>query len=71
MTTWLQPCDALVFGPSKHKVRKLFKLDRQSDIQSALQCTCEQFSEALNPVSNRAVKRTWDRTGSEHIYQSN
>jgi hypothetical protein len=60
-TGWLQPCDIVLFGPTKQKVRHQHKLDRQSVIQPTLQRTCEQFSKALNSVSNSAVKRTWDR----------
>ena len=59
-TGWLQPCDIVLFGPAKQKVRKQHKFDRQSDISPTLQRTCEQFSDALNAVSNSAVKRTWD-----------
>ncbi len=60
-TGWLQPCDIVLFGSSKQKVRHQHKLDRQSDIQPTLQRTCQQFSDALNSVSTSAVKRTWDR----------
>ena len=49
-TGWLQPCDIVLFGPSK-----------QLDVQPTLQRTCQQFSDALNSVSTSAVKRTWDR----------
>ena len=59
-TGWLQPCDVVLFGPAKQKVRKQHKLDRQSDTSPTLQRTCQQFSDALNFVSNSAVKRTWD-----------
>ena len=62
-TGWLQPCDIVLFGPAKQMVRHQLKLDRQSEIPSTLQRTCEQFSDALNAVSNSAVKRTWDRIG--------
>ena len=60
-TGWLQPCDIVLFGPSKQKVRHQHKLDRQLDVQLTLQRTCQQFSDALNSVSTSAVKRTWDR----------
>ena len=59
-TGWLQPCDIVLFGPTKQKVRKQHKLDRQSDAPPTIQRTCEQFSYALNTVSNSAIKRTWD-----------
>ena len=62
-TGWLQPCDIVLFGPSKQKLSKQHKLDRQSDISQTLQRTCQQFSDALNAVSNSAVKRTWNRIG--------
>ena len=62
-TGWLQPCDIVLFGPSKPKVRYQRKLDRQSDILLILQRTFEQFIDALHSVSNSAVKRTWDRIG--------
>ena len=65
-TGWLQPYDIVLFGPAKQKVCKQHKLDRQSDISPTLQRTCQQFSVALNAVSNSAVKRTWD--GLKHIY---
>ena len=57
----LAPCDIVLFGPSKQKVRHQHKLDRQLDVQPTLQRTCQQFSDALNSVSTSAVKRTWDR----------
>ena len=60
-TAWLQPCDILLFGSAKQTVRKQHKSDRQFNVQSSLHRTCEQFSKALNAVSNSAVKRTWDR----------
>ena len=60
-TGWLQPCDIVLFDPAKQKVRHQHKLDRQSDTSPTLQRTCEQFSDALNSVSNSAVKRTWGR----------
>ena len=62
-TGWLQPCDIVLFGPSKQKLSKQYKLDKQSDISPTLQRTCQQFSEALHAVSNSVVKRTWDRIG--------
>ena len=60
-TAWLQPRDVLLFVPAKQNVRHQHKLDRQSDTPSILQRTCQQFSEALNAMSNSAAKRTWDR----------
>ena len=60
-TGWLQPCDIVLFGPAKQMVRHQHKLDRQSDIPPTQQCTCQQFSDALNSGSNSAVKRTWDK----------
>ena len=42
-------------------LRKRRKLDRQSDISPTLQPICQQFSDALDAVSNSAVKRTWDK----------
>ena len=60
-TAWLQPCDILLFGSAKQTVRKQHKSDRQFNVQPSLHRTCEQFSKALNAVSNSAVKRTWDR----------
>ena len=41
-TGWLQPCDVVLFGPAKQRVRHQHKLDRQSDISPTLQRTCEQ-----------------------------
>ena len=60
-TAWLQPCDELLFGSAKQKVRKQQKMDKQSNFKPTLQSTCEQFSEALNSVSTSVVKRDWDR----------
>ena len=62
-TAWLQPFRVVLFGPAKRMVRHQHKLDRHSDIQPAPQRPCEQFSDALNSVSNSAVQRTWDRIG--------
>ena len=59
-TGWLQPCDIVLFGPAKQKVRKQHKLDRQSYMPPTLQRTCEQFSDALNSVFNSAIRHTWD-----------
>ena len=57
-TGWLQPCDIVLFDPAKQVVRHQHKLDRQTDIPSTLQYTCQKLSNALNAVSNSAVKRT-------------
>ena len=62
-TGWLQPCDIVLFGPAKQKVRHQHKLDRQSDIPPTLQLICEQFSDALHSVSNSSVKPTGDCIG--------
>ena len=35
-TAWLQPCDVVLFGLAKQKVRKQRKVDRQLDIQPTL-----------------------------------
>ena len=58
--TQLKPCDVVLFGPTKQKVRYQHKLDRQPDMLPEPKRTCQQFSKALNSVSNSAVKRTWD-----------
>ena len=64
-TAWLQPCHVLLFGPAKQMVRHQHKLGRQSDTPPTLQRSCEQLSDALNAVSNSAIKPTWIRTGIE------
>ncbi len=60
-TGWLQPCDVTLFGPTKQKVRKVQKFDRQSNIPPTLHRTCHQFSEALNSVSSGTIKHTFNR----------
>ena len=58
-TAWLPPFDALLLGPAKQKVRKQHKLDRQLDIQSTLQRTCERFSGAVKRTLGRIVKNVY------------
>ena len=49
-TAWLQPCDVVLFGPAKEKVRKQHKVDRQLDIQPTLQRTSYQGYYCCTPV---------------------
>ena len=42
-TAWLQPCDVLVFGPAKNKVRKAMKHALNTDKRPSILMSCDDY----------------------------
>ena len=54
-TAWLQPCDVLVFGPAKNKVRKAMKLALNTDECPSILMACDELHNAIHEMRSEDI----------------
>ena len=58
-TAWLQPCDVLVFGPAKNKVRKAMKHALNTDERPSILMSCDELHKAAHEMRSEDIVQCW------------
>ena len=54
-TAWLRPCDVLVFGSAKNKVRKAIKHALDTDERPGIWMSCDELHKAVHEMISEDI----------------
>ena len=58
-TAWLQPCDVLLCGPAKNKVRKAMRHALNTDERPSILMSCDELHKADHEVRSEDIIQCW------------
>ena len=70
-TAWLQPCDVLVFGPPKNKVRKEMELELNTDKRPSILMSCDELHKAIHEMRSEDIVQCWMNIAHQTIDELN
>ena len=70
-TAWSQPCDVLVFGPAKDKVRKAMKHALNTDQQPSILMSCDELLKTVHELRSEDIVQCWMNIAHQTIDEIN
>ena len=68
--TIYQPCDVLVFGPTKQKVRKAMKHVLNTDKRPSILMSCDELHNAMHDMRPKDIVQCWMSIAHQTIWPS-